>query len=176
MSSSPMLFLHNSLPILVLLFQLQSDLMLADTCSVVIQEMLIFCLSCIKSVFFSHFLQFRPPISLKPLSIWHEKCTYSLVANYFKGKWKKISNMAWLTPSASAKTIAHFRISLPWQLFSNSLLLNIAFHSSNAELIFLYIFRKINPVPHHTFKIINFPVKFYVTELSYFLCCYSSFY
>lgn len=32
--------------------------------------------------------------------------------------------------------------------------------------------QRINPVPLHTFKIINFPVKFYVTELSYLLCCF----
>ena len=55
-SSTLLLLLLNKLPILVLLFPVNSDLTLADTRSVVIQEMLIFCLSCLKSVFFSHSL------------------------------------------------------------------------------------------------------------------------
>lgn len=91
---------------------------------------------------FATLLQFRPPISLKPLSIWHEKCTYSLWL-IISREVKKISKMAWLTPCASAKAIAHFRISLQWQLFSNSLLLNSAFRSSNAGMSFLYIFREL---------------------------------
>lgn len=50
----------SALPTLVLVFPFERDLMGADTCSVVREELLIFCLSCLESVFSSHSLAVLP--------------------------------------------------------------------------------------------------------------------
>lgn len=129
--------------------------MLADTCSVIVQEMLIFCLSCVVSFLFSlsrtstlQCLWSHCPFDMKNVLI----VLWLIISR----RGEKFLNMAWWIPSASAKAFAHFRISLQWQLFSNLLLLNIAFCSSTAGLIFVCLLRELT-LSHSTFlKIISF--------------------
>lgn len=104
---------------------------------------------------------FHPLISLKPLSIWHEKCTYSLVANYFKKRWKKNLEYGLMNSicfSYSNCTLQNFFSMTTFQQFAFVNHCTLFLQSWTDFCLYL---QRINPIPQHILKIIN-----YGTELS----------